>query len=196
VRGPSEGLFRLARHSGGMNECDPIVEKRHILMSMNPMIVLVAFGAVAVGCLAQSTPATFSLGIVKLKAPEYPPIARVARVSGYVVLSLKLNDDGSPASVEAMSGPQMLRQAAVDSAMGSEFQPVPKDQVGHEYQVFYNFSLQYETCDDSPNQPLPPLKIEANAVTVSGRSIQTCDYASPVRVRSAKCLFLWKCGVK
>ena len=74
--------------------------------------------------LAQLPSSDAQLTFVRLQAPAYPPIAMAARVWGDVILSVTLATDGTAESVTVDSGPQMLRQAAVDSAKGSRFQPV------------------------------------------------------------------------
>lgn len=46
--------------------------------------------------------------------PVYPPIARAARVSGMVILLVSFKTTGEADTVQVVSGPPMLRQAAVD----------------------------------------------------------------------------------
>jgi TonB family protein len=57
------------------------------------------------GLLAQVSP---QVGIRTFQAPEYPAVARQARIQGEVHLQVMVNADGKIASVEASSGPEIL----------------------------------------------------------------------------------------
>jgi len=50
--------------------------------------------------------------IVKEGTPLYPPIAKAAHVQGQVQMTAHFASDGSVQSVEIISGPQMLQNAA------------------------------------------------------------------------------------
>jgi len=154
--------------------------------------LILAFGLI----LAQTPDADQQLAIVKLQAPTYPPMALAARVSGDVNLIVTLTSDGTAASVTADSGPQMLREAAIKSANGSKFRPTSEGQVGHQYQMTYRFSLEPLGCDQARDQSYPRVKFESNTVAISEQVSPLCDPGADIRVRSAKCLFLWKCGLK
>ena len=66
---------------------------------------------VAVGMLIQKTP------------PTYPLIAKTARVSGTVELAATISKQGTIKDLHAVSGPVMLRQAAVDAVRTWRYQP-------------------------------------------------------------------------
>lgn len=155
-----------------------------------------ALGLLSGVMLAQTPDSKTLLTIVKLRAPVYPPIALAARVWGDVNLSVSLATDGTVASANVDSGPPMLREAAIESAKGSKFQPMREGQVGPAYQLIYRFSLEALRCYQAPDPSYPLVKIELNTVSISGQSVALCDPAADIRVRSAKCLFLWKCGLK
>jgi len=55
--------------------------------------------------------------------PVYPPIARAARVQGTVVLKGIIGKDGRVESLEVISGPAMLQQAALDAVMSWTYRP-------------------------------------------------------------------------
>jgi protein TonB len=55
--------------------------------------------------------------------PQYPAIAREARIQGTVVVSALIGTDGRIASVRALSGPPMLVQAAVDAIRQARYRP-------------------------------------------------------------------------
>jgi TonB family protein len=58
---------------------------------------------------------------------KYPPLARIARVQGDIVVSFRLTPEGRTVDVEPISGPPLLRAAAVESVkiwrfeQGAEF---------------------------------------------------------------------------
>jgi protein TonB len=70
---------------------------------------------VAVGLLIQKTP------------PTYPPIAKQARVSGTVVIQAAISKNGSVGNLRVVSGPAMLRQAALDAVKTWRFRPYMLD---------------------------------------------------------------------
>jgi periplasmic protein TonB len=75
-----------------------------------PQKVSISAG-IAVGLLVQKT------------APIYPPIARSARVSGTVVIQATISKNGTIENSRAISGPAMLRQAALDAVKTWRFRP-------------------------------------------------------------------------
>ena len=66
---------------------------------------------VATGMLINSTP------------PVYPPIAKTARVAGAVELHATISTNGTIEDLQVVSGPVMLRQAAVDAVRSWRYQP-------------------------------------------------------------------------
>jgi protein TonB len=66
---------------------------------------------IAVGLLVQKT------------APSYPPIAKSARVQGTVVIQATISKNGTIENSHAVSGPTMLRQAALDAVKTWRFRP-------------------------------------------------------------------------
>jgi len=66
---------------------------------------------VATGMLVQHTP------------PEYPPLAKTAHVAGTVELHATISTDGTIKDLHAVSGPVMLRQAALDAVRNWRYKP-------------------------------------------------------------------------
>ena len=66
---------------------------------------------VATGMLINSTP------------PVYPPLARTAHVAGTVELHATISTNGTIKDLRAVSGPVMLRQAAVDAVRNWRYKP-------------------------------------------------------------------------
>jgi TonB family protein len=74
------------------------------------------------------SPVTVSAGVaggllVRRIAPEYPSIARTARVSGRVVLAASISKSGRVQNLQVVSGPPMLRQAALDAVRNWLYKP-------------------------------------------------------------------------
>jgi TonB family protein len=162
------------------------------MIAMNrPSLVLAALLWTCASILAQEP----QLAVVKAGAAVYPPMALFARVDGEVVLIVTLRSDGAANSVTVESGPPMLRQAAIDSARRSQFQGNPKNHAGG-YRLVYRFVLDQTTkCEHDDSYPR--VKYEANVVTITEQNVPICDFMiDRVRFRSAKCLYLWKCGSK
>jgi len=61
--------------------------------------------------------------LVQRTAPVYPPIARTARVSGTVVIQATISKAGQIVNSRVVSGPTMLRQAALDAVKTWRFRP-------------------------------------------------------------------------
>jgi protein TonB len=75
-----------------------------------PKIYTVSAG-VAVGLLIQKTP------------PAYPEIAKTARVSGTVVLQAVISKTGTIDDLHVVSGPEMLREAALNAVRKWRYRP-------------------------------------------------------------------------
>lgn len=60
-------------------------------------------------------------------APSYPAMARNARVSGVVRVDVVVDETGKVFAVEVASGPNMLRQAAMDAARRWRFRPTLRE---------------------------------------------------------------------
>jgi hypothetical protein len=124
-------------------------------------------------------------------------MAVAARVSGDVILNVTLASDGSTNRVSVESGPPMLRQDAINSATRSLFQADLENFSGG-YRLVYRSVLD-QTAKCEHDDSYPHVKHEANVVTITEQNVPICDPVAvieSVRFRSAKCLYLWKCGSK
>lgn len=61
--------------------------------------------------------------LLKRVPPQYPAVARAAHVQGTVVLRAIIAEDGTVASLEAVSGPELLRGAAIDAVKQWVYRP-------------------------------------------------------------------------
>ncbi len=79
----------------------------------------------------------------KRVTPEYPDLAKEARVTGSVVVEVTVSEEGTVESARAVNGHPLLKDAAVDAARGWRFTPtqlsgVPVKVIGT---ITFNFTL-------------------------------------------------------
>jgi protein TonB len=55
--------------------------------------------------------------------PVYPAIAKVTRTEGTVVMEAVISKAGRIESLHAVSGPEMLRRAALDAVSAARYKP-------------------------------------------------------------------------
>jgi hypothetical protein len=114
---------------------------------------------------------------------------------GGVKLKVSIAQDGSAQVVEVVSGPEMLKKAAIESAKGSTFQPPIMAYGDHLYDLTYVFELKPLECGEAGDSSYPRISHDSNIVTVSVQAPPICCLANgTTSVRSPKCLYLWKCG--
>jgi protein TonB len=81
-----------------------------VVKAPSPKIVPIPSGVMAGNLLAKTM-------------PQYPAIARAARIQGVVVLQATISSTGSIENIRVISGPPMLRQAAVDGVRSWRYRP-------------------------------------------------------------------------
>ena len=143
--------------------------------------------------------------VTALFKPAYPPLAKQTRTTGDVVLTLKITKDGRLESATVVSGHPLLKQAALDSAERSQFECRNCDEI-RPFQMLYSFRLgptsycagASETSKSDERKEFYPRVLESqNHVTVIDQPVAICDPGpDSKRVRSAKCLYLWKCSLR
>jgi TonB family protein len=143
--------------------------------------------------------------LTKLSQPVYPPLARQTAVAGEVIVLLDIRRDGTVASAVINKGHPILQQAAIDSAMQSQFECREGSDAVTPYTLVYTFQLIKVNCcseENSPpnhnptEEPQPGVTRSQNHITVIDRATCFCDPGGIVhwKVRSIKCLYLWKCA--
>ena len=152
-----------------------------------------------------NTPQT-GVSLTKLDDPVYPPLARQARISGDVNLILHVRQDGSIESVEVVSGHPMLKEAALYSAKRSEFECHDCSEALTVYSLVYTFELTTaekccEATEDSADaeqskRSRAGVVQSQHHITILADPACICDPSAHIRARSAKCLYLWKCGIR
>lgn len=76
-------------------------------------------------------------------APVYPPIAKAAHVQGVVVLRAILSKEGDIESLEVISGPPLLRQAAMDAVQRWKYRPYVLNGVPTEVRTTINVNFTF-----------------------------------------------------
>ena len=61
--------------------------------------------------------------LIKHGVPEYPASAKERRIQGTVVIQVSIGKDGHPATLDVISGPTELRQAALDAVHQWVYRP-------------------------------------------------------------------------
>jgi hypothetical protein len=144
--------------------------------------------------------------LVSLSKPVYPPLARQANIWGDVEVAVTVRPDGT-AKAAVESGHPMLKQAALDSATQSHFE-CRMCSVPLSYTLVYQFKqIEGGDCCSAMSAPVTveqepqstdQLGHPRTQVTIAAEHICICDPASTLRrrVRSIKCLYIWKCSVR
>ncbi len=108
-----------------------------------------------------------ALHLTKRIEPIYPPLARMTRIQGKVVLQLTIGVDGRVVEVRTLSGHPLLLQAALDAVRQWEYKPFTMNSKARETAVDV-------TLDFLPNRPVhPPVPfpevkdLKAVAITLS-----------------------------
>jgi len=86
---------------------------------------------------------TLSMNPIVLVQPTYPPLAKRARVSGYVTVKIVVNQRGRVTKATVLSGHPLLNVAALKAARSSRFEPlrVGRKVVKAEGIISYRFRL-------------------------------------------------------
>ena len=148
-----------------------------------------------------SDTAQSSVVLSSLSPPIYPPLARQAHIWGDVNLTLRIRQDGSVESTALVSGHAMLKQAALDSAQKSEFECHGCSEALTSYSLVYTFKFTEKKCCTETDENEPQLRVDVtqsqNHVTILTDTACICDPSADVRrVRSAKCIYLWRCAFR
>ena len=143
---------------------------------------------------AQSPDAPHSeVVLTKLAQPRYPPLARQARIQGDVEVTVGVRKDGSIESAVIASGHALLKEAALESAQNSQYECRGRREAVTSCSLLYTF----QPATGDANQPqVAAVTQSRNHITVVAEPTAAIFDVWPVRVRSAECLYLWKCGLR
>jgi protein TonB len=92
------------------------------VLSNVPGPAVVAAPAKKIGPVRLSTGVSAGLLLTPIQ-PVYPAIAKAARAEGTVVMEAVISKTGRIESLRAVSGPAMLRGAALDAVQAARYQP-------------------------------------------------------------------------
>ncbi len=139
--------------------------------------------------------------LVTLYPPAYPPLARTADITGQVKIDVLIKKDNSIESARVISGHPMLDQAVLDSVNKSKFECRQCSGEDSFYTLTYTFKIVEPTskCDCTISTPQvsqveDQVAITAGPMCVVPTPCESAWVAAHDRFRSAKCLYLWKCG--
>ena len=106
---------------------------------------------------SESTPVTARVPIlgapIKRVEAVYPPFARSSRVTGDVVVEITVDDKGKVISAKPVSGPMLLRQAALKAALGWRFTPTTLD--GEPIQALGTITFRFQGGFDNAARSQP-----------------------------------------
>jgi len=153
---------------------------------------------------ANSVATPSGVRLSKLSPPAYPTLARRTWITGDVNLLIGLRRDGSIESAVIVRGHPLLQQAALESAQLSQFECRGCTETETPFSLVYTFQLVAPDCSAIANpsssiaeqdrRPRAQVSQSNDHVTVIDEG-GFCDPGVRMKkVRSAKCLYLWKCG--
>jgi TonB family protein len=115
---------------------------------------------------------------------QYPPLARLARIEGDVVVSFRQTPEGGTADVKPISGHPLLQRIAVENVKAWHFAPTAEI-AGQDRQVTFHFRLDPpEDGYDEDRQPATKVEfdgpggIQVRSVLTTGLDRSACPTAS------------------
>jgi TonB family protein len=147
--------------------------------------------------------------LIKLSPPLYPPLARQARTVGDVKVQVSVRPDGSVESAASVSGDAGLVPAALDSARQSQFEcrgcsKTTAYSMTYTFQVLGKLDRCCCTQGISTNsmagrygvsQSEDHVTLTVDPACICPDSCAEDRALAHSKFRSAKCFYLWKCGV-
>lgn len=132
---------------------------------------------------AQFTATMPALPIIRQVAPEYPALARQARISGVVKLRVVIDTTGSVKNIQVLSGHPLLVPATIEAVREWKFQP-PASEMTTPVDVPFNM-----TPGDAPQtvqgaQPQVPQRIKVGGNVHSSKLVRKVDPVYPAQARA------------
>jgi hypothetical protein len=171
----------------------------HKLAFMRRFAILLCLVTVLIATEYRANASQSEVVLTSLSRPIYPPMAKQMHVQGDVVVKLAVKRDGTVEMVEVISGPPMLTSASLESARNSTFDCSSCTEALTLSRVVYTFQAVPPefgaNCEVIRDARYPQVTQTQNHVTVIDQVVGPCDPAGTItKFRSAKCLYLWKCG--
>lgn len=123
--------------------------------------------------------------IVKKVDPQYPPLARQARISGIVKLGVVIATDGTVKEMNVMSGHPLLVPSALDAVRQWTFHPPPR-----ELSTYLDVPFTLPAVNDPVGQafdatrPLTPSRIKVGGNVQAARLVRKVDPVYPAQARA------------
>lgn len=117
--------------------------KRHLIATVLTVIALSSLLAAQVSPQIRTVEDVMSGRLIKRVPPDYPPLARQARIQGTVILKVRISKTGDVVNLQLISGHPMLAPAAIEAVKQWKYKPylLNGDPVEVETQVTVNFTL-------------------------------------------------------
>ncbi len=171
--------------------------------SLRGRLIVAAMLLAPVVALAAQTHSPDTPGTVVITRLSPPAFALGAVAEGEVdgEVALEIGKDGSVKSAEYVGGPTILEKASLDSARQSQFACGGCTADETPYTLTYAFLFQM--VPGAPCACFQPARIANQSTAQQGTRIVTtvqyipecdCVIGKIRKVRSGKCLYLWKCG--
>lgn len=114
---------------------------------------------------------------------QYPPIARVAKVQGDVLISFRMTAEGGTKDVLAISGPPLLQGIAIDNVKAWHFRE-PDTSGGQTQKATFHFALEPPADGYDEGQPVTKVEVAGDghirvfSVATTGLNRSECPSAS------------------
>lgn len=135
------------------------------------------------------------LNWVSFHPPEYPRNTQLAHIEGKVVVKFVLQQ-GNAIGIQEQTGHVLLVPAAIQSLKMSRLECVHCDEQAQTFTVVFDFRVASHNCDD-PEVPTQAILESPTHVTIVSQAVCTSDpVAHYIKMRSIRCLFLWRCAMR
>jgi TonB family protein len=90
------------------------------------------------------------------RIPDYPAMARAKRISGVVLVDVKVNDEGKVIEAEPIMGDEYLRKASKEAALLWRFKPFESKQTPYLVRLTFIFhDVSYKAPEKKPDYRSP-----------------------------------------
>jgi hypothetical protein len=131
--------------------------------------------------------------MIGVASAKYPPLALSANITGEVILRLGIRKDGSVGSAVLISGHPMLVEASLQNARQLRFECIACMDEVTPYPVTYSYQFAA-----GPDWPCPESHQHStqspHRVTVIAEPRVVHPFFANIKVRSAKCGYIWRCS--
>jgi len=113
-------------------------------------------------------------------APVYPAIAKAKHVSGDVVLKATITKQGDVTDVTAISGPSILRGAAITAAKQWKYRPYLLNGEPTEVETTININFELDNKTPATASPAPPVPAPSSCAHEGPPLAETLSYINKV----------------